>query len=236
MYSPKPFVRAITPENLLEYVQEELQEIARAQSETQELELRTVNREPSKPRAGMIVHADGTNWDPGHGAGAYVYQAGAWVWLGLQEADLGLSAYVTKAANGSDFANIATTRDNLGLEIGSDVLAYDAQLTSNIRQNNQNGNYTLVLSDAEKHLYYNSGAGPYTWTIPANSSVPFPIGTTISFVNLAGGPTISIAITSDTLYWAGTGGSGTRTLANYGVATILKFNSVGWIISGTGLS
>jgi hypothetical protein len=147
------------------------------------------------------------------------------------------SEYVHAANNGSDFANAATVRSNLGLAIGTDVLAFDAQLTSNIRQNNQNGNYTTQASDAEKHLYYNSGAGPYTWTIAANASVAYPVGTTISFVNLAGGPTIAIAIGgTDTLYWAGTGLAGTRTLANYGVATAIKFNSVGWIISGAGLS
>ena len=129
----------------------------------------------------------------------------------------------------------ADLTDNL--VIGVDVLAYDAQLTSNIRQNIQNGDYTLLLTDGEKHLYYSSGAGPYTWTIPANSSVAFPIGTTVSFINLAGGPTIAIAITTDTLYWSTPGGgSGTRTLANYGVATAIKFNSVGWIISGSNLS
>jgi len=33
---------------------------------------------PPKPREGMLVYADGTDWNPGSGAGYYVYYAGAW--------------------------------------------------------------------------------------------------------------------------------------------------------------
>lgn len=34
--------------------------------------------EPVKLREGLIVIADGTNWNPGSGAGTYVYRGGAW--------------------------------------------------------------------------------------------------------------------------------------------------------------
>jgi hypothetical protein len=37
---------------------------------------------PTKLREGMIVGADGTNWNPGAGKGAYVYYTGAWHFLG----------------------------------------------------------------------------------------------------------------------------------------------------------
>ena len=33
---------------------------------------------PIKPRTGMMVYADGTDWDPGSGAGVYVYTGSAW--------------------------------------------------------------------------------------------------------------------------------------------------------------
>ena len=36
---------------------------------------------PSEPQNGMIVYADGTQWNPGAGEGFYGYQAGAWVKL-----------------------------------------------------------------------------------------------------------------------------------------------------------
>lgn len=65
-------------EDLTSYVRQELEQIERAQSETSELELRPVNAEPNKPREGMIVFADGTDWDPGAGKGVYTYSSGAW--------------------------------------------------------------------------------------------------------------------------------------------------------------
>lgn len=36
---------------------------------------------PAKPREGMIVVADGTNWNPGAGKGAYEYRSGGWAKL-----------------------------------------------------------------------------------------------------------------------------------------------------------
>lgn len=38
-----------------------------------------LNGEPPKPREGTTAVADGTNWNPGNGAGLYLYQNGAWV-------------------------------------------------------------------------------------------------------------------------------------------------------------
>jgi hypothetical protein len=45
-------------------------------------ELQVLSEEPSRRRNGMEVEADGTNWDPGSGAGKYVYRSGAWVFIG----------------------------------------------------------------------------------------------------------------------------------------------------------
>jgi hypothetical protein len=36
---------------------------------------------PPKPVNGVIAYADGTNWDPGSGAGFYGYESGVWVKL-----------------------------------------------------------------------------------------------------------------------------------------------------------
>lgn len=108
-----------------------------------------------------------------------------------------------------------------------------------IPQNAQTGSYTLVLADAGKHIYHASGAGAATYTIPAATSVAYPIGTAISFVNLSA-TSISIAITTDTMYLSSAGTTGTRTLAQYGTATAVKVSGVSssgiWIISGSGLT
>jgi len=106
----------------------------------------------------------------------------------------------------------------------------------NIPQNSQSAAYTLVAADAGKHIFHPStDANARTFTIPDNGSVAYPIGTAISFVNMTS-QVVSIAITSDTMYLAGTGTTGTRSLAQYGTATALKMTSTTWIISGAGLT
>ena len=92
--------------------------------------------------------------------------------------------------------------------------------------------YTIVAADAGEHIYTTATR---TITIPANSSVAFPVGTAITFV-AATGATVTIAITSDTLLLAGTGTTGSRTLAPFGMATAVKITSTSWIISGNGLT
>lgn len=105
----------------------------------------------------------------------------------------------------------------------------------NIPQNAQSGSYTLVLGDSGKHIYHASGAGAATYTIPANGSVAYPIGTALTFINLSS-TSISIAITTDTMYLSSAGTTGTRTLAQYGSATAIKVTSTVWLISGSGLT
>lgn len=97
---------------------------------------------------------------------------------------------------------------------------------------NNSGAYQLVIGDAGEHIYTTTSR---TVTIPANSSVAFPIGTAIVFISGAEATT-TIAITSDTLLLAGTGATGSRTLAAHGIATAVKVASTTWYISGNGLT
>ena len=106
----------------------------------------------------------------------------------------------------------------------------------NIPQNSQSAAYTLVLADAGKHIFHPStDANARTFTIPANGSVAYPIGTAITFVNMTS-QAVTIAITTDTMYLAKDGTTGSRTLAQYGSATALKLTSTTWLISGSALT
>ena len=106
----------------------------------------------------------------------------------------------------------------------------------NIPQNSQSAAYTLVLADAGKHILHPSGdANARTFTIPANSSVAYPIGTAITFINMTS-QVVTIAITTDTMYLSSAGTTGSRSLAQYGSATAIKITSTNWLISGSGLT
>jgi hypothetical protein len=106
----------------------------------------------------------------------------------------------------------------------------------NIPQNSQSANYTLVASDAGKHIFHPStDPNARTYTIPANSSVAYPIGTAISFINMTT-EVVTIAITTDTMYLVAAGTTGSRSLAIYGSATAIKMTSTTWLISGSGLT
>jgi hypothetical protein len=112
----------------------------------------------------------------------------------------------------------------------------DAVGFRNTPVNSQSGAYTAVLADAGKTIFHPaSDNNARTFTIPANSSVAYPVGTVLTFVNLAAAD-VTIAITDDTLYLAGPGTTGSRTLAEYGIASAVKLASTTWLISGNGLS
>ena len=138
--------------------------------------------------------------------------------------------------------NILTTVSAGNLNIGGNLVAnVNISSLSNraysvgylgIPQNTQAANYGILIGDAGRHIYVTSTS---TVTIPANSSVAFPIGTAISII-AATGVTVTIAITTDTMYLAGTGTTGSRTLAAFGMATAVKVTSTAWFINGTGLT
>lgn len=106
----------------------------------------------------------------------------------------------------------------------------------NIPQNSQSAAYTLVLADAGKHIFHPStDANARTFTIPANSSVAYTIGTALTFINMTS-QVVTIAINTDTMYLSATGATGSRSLAQYGSATAIKMTSTTWLISGSGLT
>jgi hypothetical protein len=100
----------------------------------------------------------------------------------------------------------------------------------------RNANASFALSDRSKHWYHNDGSA-YTWTIPANTSVAFPVGTELDLVCKASGAVnITLAITTDTLVWMPTGGTGSRTFGQYARGRLLKTEATIWTLDGVGIT
>lgn len=89
---------------------------------------------------------------------------------------------------------------------------------------------TPVLTDTGKMILATGNV-----TIPANGSVAYPVGTVLAIYNTTAGD-ITIDVTTDTLRLAGTASTGTRTLAQKGLATLTKVLSTTWVAAGAGLS
>jgi hypothetical protein len=144
-------------------------------------------------------------------------------------------------AGSETFSNKTLTTPVLGTPTSGNLSNCTADGTNsigylNIPINSQSAAYTLVLADAGKSIFHPStDANARTFTIPANGSVAYALGTAITFINMTS-QVLSIAITTDTMYLGGTGTTGTRSLAQYGVATAIKMTSTTWIISGNGLT
>jgi len=151
------------------------------------------------------------------------------------------SGWLKINAAGNTVANVTST----GISITGTVSATVADATAlntaasvgylGMPQNSKSASYTLLIGDMGKHIYVT--ATGQTITIPANSSVAYPVGTTIAFIAGPSATTVSIAITTDTMYLAGSSNTtGTRTLAAYGMATAVKVAATVWYINGTGLT
>jgi hypothetical protein len=141
---------------------------------------------------------------------------------GLWTANIGISAAsFTGAAATATTASTASSLGYLGLpQSGTATTA------------------TLAIGDVGKHIYVNTSG--QTITIPAATSVPYPIGTTITFIAGPSASTVTIAIATDTMYLIGTGTTGSRTLAAHGIATAVKVSGTSssgvWYINGSGLT
>ena len=134
------------------------------------------------------------------------------------------------------YGNLAITNGYLRLSSTPQSLSGSGSLVVNttaaVTYVTTTGSATIVAADAGKHIY---STATRTITIDSNANLALPIGTAITFV-AGSGATVTIAITTDTMYLAGPATTGSRTLAPFGIATALKITSTTWIISGNGLT
>jgi hypothetical protein len=75
MYQPEPVTSLGDLPDLAAYIGRELSRIAEALPGDY-LVIKVYHNPPAKVKEGMLVFADGTNWDPGSGRGLYLYDGG----------------------------------------------------------------------------------------------------------------------------------------------------------------
>ena len=94
--------------------------------------------------------------------------------------------------------------------------------TEGIVASNLSTDYTIVQADNGKKLYHPSAdTTARTWTLSSGLSSDF----TVTLVNDTSAGAITIASGSDALVWMPTGGTGNRTLAANGMATITNMTT-----------
>lgn len=181
----------------------------------------------------------------------------------LKSADIGASVQgydVNTAKYDDTTANFTGTLQNGGsdvlvdTDIGLTLQAYDADTAKTdvaqtftavqtfssgasdasgsfrvIPQNTKTSSYTLVADDTGKHISITTGGV----TIPASV---FSAGDVVSIYNNSGSNQTITQGSSTTVRQAGTSNTGNRTLAQYGVATLLCVGSNTFVISGAGLT
>lgn len=80
------YQHSIPPEDyrqLLEYIERELAGISSSIDSIENGDHDILYNPPIRVRPGMVVYADGVEWDPGSGEGLYRYSlSGTWVFIG----------------------------------------------------------------------------------------------------------------------------------------------------------
>ena len=112
--------------------------------------------------------------------------------------------------------------------LSDDLTFASSQTFPKIPGESPTGAYTLLVSDAGKHINTNSNV-----TVPNNI---FSVGDVISIYSSNATTNITITGPSVTLRQAGTTNTGDRTLASYGLATILCVATDDFVITGSGLT
>ena len=125
-------------------------------------------------------------------------------------------------------ANSNVTVTKIESPLSGDLTFATSQTYPKIPGESQTGAYTLLVSDAGKHINTNSNV-----TVPNNI---FSVGDVISIYSRNATTNITITGPSVTLRQAGTANTGDRTLASYGLATILCVAANDFVITGSGLT
>ena len=135
---------------------------------------------------------------------------------------------VTTSKIGDDQVTGAKLADNITISTTSTISDAAGNLRD-VPQNAQTGAYVLVAGDAGKHISITTGG------VTVNASV-FSVGDAVSIYNNSSSNQTVTQGTSVTLRLAGDGATGNKTLAGYGLCTVLCVASNEFVIAGSGIS
>lgn len=77
-YKPGTVANLRNQKEIVAYIQQEFERISTALEGALPQELEAQSKEPPKKKEGLIVLADGKNWDPGSGKGVYLWMQSQW--------------------------------------------------------------------------------------------------------------------------------------------------------------
>ena len=150
----------------------------------------------------------------------------------------------TELAAGAAAANLGYTPANLAGDTFTGAVKMSGTPTSlattdlgfrGVPLTTHDATYTFVIDDAGKGALHTSGSA-HTWTIPPVGTVAYPAGSTIVLVNTGAGAVTIARGAGVALRIAGASTDGSKTLAQYGVATLFMPVADYWTISGAGVS
>lgn len=144
-----------------------------------------------------------------------------------QSAEATANSVSSTATNALNTANAALPK--AGGTMTGDIVFNATQTYPKVPQNAKTAAYTLLASDAGKHISITTGG----ITIPSGV---FSVGDAISIYNNSGSSQTITQGASTTLRLAGSASTGNRTLGQYGLCTILCVASNTFVLSGAGVS
>ena len=131
---------------------------------------------------------------------------------------------INNAASASSYANVAINN-----------AASASACANTVPQKATSNNYSLILTDTGKHLYYETAANNFLY-IPDNGRVGWAVGTRIMIVSkMATGNVIVTPNANVSMYLAGNSTPISRNVNTFGVATLLNTGANTWFISGFGI-
>jgi len=136
----------------------------------------------------------------------------------------------TEQLNDTTFKqNKTVTKGTVFIFEPGNIAARDTNYTlKHLQINVQTSSYTLLLSDDGKIINMNVGSAN-NLTVPVNSSVPFPIGTSVTVVQYGSGettinPTVGVTVR--------TSGSRYKLFEQYSTVVLTKIGVDEWILNG----